>query len=302
MMALRWTTGVALVLTFTLIVLGAWVRATESGLSCPDWPTCYGHWLPLPGQIPPDAGYQYYQVMLEWAHRLIAGVILGPLVLIIALLGWRARGLQARMPAYVGVLILLLVVQGLLGGLTVLDGNSPWSVAVHLSTALLLFSVLWLIFERTGASQAGADGRSKVLAVGVWLLALAAMASAAMVAKTGSALVCSTWPLCEGAWVPDLGDEQLRLNFGHRALAGLTAVGTLILFAVTRREPALRGATYHALLLALAAVALGALMVLLELPVWSAVLHQAAGVLTFAFLSLAMWRCLGQPVVEGDLR
>ena len=57
MTALRRTTGVALALTFVVIVLGAWTRATNSGLSCPDWPTCYGHWLPLPGQIPADAGY-----------------------------------------------------------------------------------------------------------------------------------------------------------------------------------------------------------------------------------------------------
>ena len=63
---LRTITGIALLLTFGLILLGAWVRATNSGLSCPDWPTCYGYWLPLPSDIPADAGYAYYQVMLEW--------------------------------------------------------------------------------------------------------------------------------------------------------------------------------------------------------------------------------------------
>jgi len=85
MRALRLAAGGAALLTFCLIVLGAWVRATGSGLSCPDWPTCYGHWLPLPGEIPPSVGYSYAQVMLEWLHRLIAGVILGPLILLIAL-------------------------------------------------------------------------------------------------------------------------------------------------------------------------------------------------------------------------
>ena len=57
MSALRRATGLALALTYALIVLGAWVRATGSGLACPDWPTCYGHLLPLPGEIPQDAGY-----------------------------------------------------------------------------------------------------------------------------------------------------------------------------------------------------------------------------------------------------
>ena len=117
-------------------MLGAWVRATGSGLACPDWPTCYGHWLPLPGEIPDGAGYSYVQVMLEWLHRLIAGVILGPLVLLIGGLAWRVRAERPRMPRYAVALILLLLVQAGLGGLTVLDQNSPWSVALHLGTAL----------------------------------------------------------------------------------------------------------------------------------------------------------------------
>ena len=62
------------------------------------------------------------------------------------------------MPAYAAALILLLLVQAGLGGVTVLDQNSPWSVALHLSAALLLFSVLWLIFARTGRVVAGPAG------------------------------------------------------------------------------------------------------------------------------------------------
>ena len=73
MTALRRATLLALALTYALIVLGAWVRATGSGLACPDWPTCYGHLLPLPGEIPQGAGYAYHQVMAEWLHRLLAG-------------------------------------------------------------------------------------------------------------------------------------------------------------------------------------------------------------------------------------
>ena len=180
MRTLRGTSGMALVLTYGLIVLGAWVRATGSGLSCPDWPTCYGHWVPLPGDIPADVGYSYLQVMLEWVHRLIAGVILGPLVLLIGVSAWRARGMQPRMPAYAGALILLLLVQAGLGGLTVLDQNSPWSVALHLGTALVLLSVLCLIFERAGqASHHVAAARQRTLCGVTWLLALGAMVSAA---------------------------------------------------------------------------------------------------------------------------
>ena len=66
------------------------------------------------------------------------------------------------MPAYAAALILLLLIQAGLGGVTVLDQNSPWSVALHLSTALLLFSVLWLIFARTGPVVGpGGSGRGR---------------------------------------------------------------------------------------------------------------------------------------------
>lgn len=290
MTALRRTTVVALALAYGLIVLGAWVRATGSGLSCPDWPTCYGHWVPLPGEIPADAGYAYYQVMLEWVHRLLAGVILGPLILVIGVLAWRARGLHHRMPVYAGLLILLLLIQAMLGGVTVLDQNSPWSVALHLSTALVLFSVLWLIYARTTPAP-GARGVG-ALSVVVWLVALGAMASAAMTTKSGASLACATWPLCDGALIPDLSDPSVRLNFSHRLLAAGVALGTLALLAATWGQPARRLAG-HALTLVLVEVGLGGLVVIWEVPIATAVLHQALGVLVFALLSLLMWRCLG---------
>ena len=290
MRPLRAATAIALVLTYALIVLGAWVRATGSGLACPDWPTCYGHLVPLPGELPPDAGYAYYQVMLEWLHRLLAGAVLGPLVLVIGWLAWRARGHNPRMPAYAGALFLLLLVQAGLGGLTVLDQNSPWSVALHLSTALLLFSALWLIFARTLRASAAAAGSAGPLSVALWLLALGAMASAAMTTKSGASLACSTWPLCEGALIPDLSDPAIRLNFSHRVLALGVGLGALLLYASCRGRGDLGPLAALVLLLILAEVALGGLVVLWQVPLASALLHEALGVLTFGAMSLLMWR------------
>ncbi len=290
MRALRWTSGVALVLTYGLIVLGAWVRATNSGLSCPDWPTCYGHWVPLPGDIPADAGYSYLQVMLEWVHRLIAGVVLGPLILAIGILSWRARSANPRMPAYAASLILLLLVQAGLGGVTVLDQNSPWSVALHLGTALVLLSVLCLIFERSGEASYRVAAAVRALSGVVWLVTLGAMVSAAMVAKTGSALACGvSWPLCDGALVPDLGDAQIRLHFTHRLLALGTGLGLLALALAARRHLA-----WLAVVLVAVEIGLGAMVVLGEVPFVTALVHQALGVLVFLVLSLVMWRAYGR--------
>ena len=203
------------------------------------------------------------------------------------------------MPLHAGALILLLVVQAGLGGLTVLDQNSPWSVALHLSTALLLFSVLWLIFERTGEPAPGASGAARALSILVWLLALGAMASAAMTTKSGAALACSTWPLCDGALIPDLSDPGVRLNFSHRLLAAAVGMGALALHLVCRSQPALKRISALILALVVLEIGLGALVVLWQVPVATAVAHQALGVVAFGAISLLMWRA-NAPVPEAE--
>jgi heme a synthase len=297
MRALRRATGLALLLTYAVIVLGAWVRATGSGLACPDWPTCYGHWVPLPGEIPQVAGYAYYQVMLEWVHRLLAGVILGPLILLIGWLAWRARAHNPRLPVYASALFLLLLLQAGLGGLTVLDQNSPWSVALHLGTALLLLSVLCLIFVRTGPALVRPAGGAGALSVAVWLVALGAMGSAAMTTKSGAALACSTWPLCDGALIPDLSDPAIRLNFSHRLLALGVGLGVLALYVTCRSRPELGRLAALVLLLTLAEIGLGGLVVAWQVPLGTAILHQALGVLIFGAIALLMARA-NAPVSE----
>lgn len=284
--------GLTLVLTFALIVLGAWVRATESGLSCPDWPTCYGRWVPLPGDIPADVGYSYFQVMLEWVHRLIAGVMVGPLVLVIGWLCWRARDAQPRLPLYGGALAALLLIQAGLGGVTVLDQNSPWSVAVHLGTALLLFTTLWVIFVCSGPKPAIEVEGAGPLAVTTWLLAFLTLVSAAVMAKSGASLACASWPLCNQNLIPELGDPYVRLNVTHRLLALGFLVAAMALWIRLRRG---RAGHLGGLILGLtvAEIGLGGWLVALELPVWSGVLHQALGVLTFAGVTYVLWRAVG---------
>ena len=307
MRPIRRTAAVAAVLTYALIVLGALVRTTDSGLSCPDWPTCYGHWVPLPSDLAevPNLGYTYGQVMLEWVHRLIAGVILGPLVLVLAALTFRRRRDRPALAAAGVALVLLLLVQGALGGLTVLDRNSPWSVAIHLGNALLVLTVTLGIYGAAAGWRAPeCGGRLLALAVAAWGLALLAMMSAAVTAKTGSSLACTTWPLCDGALVPDLSDGGVRIHFTHRVLAAATGLALLLLFWRSRAAEGVPAGVRRLAALAAALVViqigLGGLVILLEAPVWKAVLHQAVGVFTFAAVALLMWRC--RPLGGGARR
>ena len=108
--------------------------------------------------------------------------------------------------------------------------------------------------------------------------------------KSGASLACSTWPLCDGALIPDLSDPAVRLNFSHRLLAVGVALGALALYISCRGRPEAGSLAAVVLLLTLAEIALGGLVVLWHVPLATAVLHQALGVATFGAISLLMWR------------
>ncbi len=291
MRALKSTAALAALLTFVLIVLGAAVRVTNSGLSCPDWPTCYGYWLPLPDNIPEDAGYYYYQVMLEWVHRLIAGVFLGPLVLVLAWLAFRHRRERPGLAGGALLLVLLLLVQAGLGGVTVLDQNSPWSVALHLGTALLVLSMTLFLAARAGEPAAPVDPGFRGLVLITWIVTFAAIVSAAMMAKMGAALACATWPLCDGRVVPDLSDPLVLVNWVHRVLAALAILAIVLVWWRGRRlGGAYRGLGTGALLLVLLAALLGAHGIATLWPLWAAITHQAIAILVFMHVTVILWK------------
>ena len=291
MSRLRTLSGITILLTFGLILLGAWVRATNSGLSCPDWPTCYGYWVPLPSDIPVDAGYAYYQVMLEWVHRLIAGVFVGPLVLLMAFFCWRHRRKASVLPALGVVLVVLLSIQVSLGAITVWDQNSPWSVAVHKTTALLLFATMWLVFERAADRPAivATSGLKPHILCG-WLLLLATIASAAVMSKSGASLACASPFLCNESLLPAFDDPLERLHMTHRLLAIVTFITLAVLGFRVRQEARLAGLDRMIGALLILQIALGMLTVYFEIWIGLALAHQANGILLFATVSLLLAR------------
>jgi cytochrome c oxidase assembly protein subunit 15 len=300
---------------FVQVVLGAVVRLTGSGLSCPDWPLCYGMWLPTPSKLAalPDIGYTYAQVMSEWIHRLNAAAIVGPLVLALAVLAWRQRRRIPEMMSTAGWALGVLAVQGLLGGITVLGGNSPWSVAAHLVAALVLLAlVLRVHMLARGSVGTAVEREVGRFALVVTLLVLFTVASGAVTAKSGATLACASWPLCNGALVPGLDDPLVRYNFGHRLLALGTAITVLALWLIARRldagrrGPLARGANMVLATLVLQVlVGAGAMAAFLggslPLQVVAGAGHQALGVVLFASLSVMLWRAQAQraPVRGG---
>ncbi len=113
-----------------LIVIGGATRVMEAGLACPDWPLCYGTFLPL--------SHMNLRVFLEWFHRLDAFLV-GLLILSKFILSiiWR-KDLPNWLPKTYSLLVFLVIVQGSIGALTVINLLNSYSVTAHLLTAFLL--------------------------------------------------------------------------------------------------------------------------------------------------------------------
>lgn len=144
---LVWKMAIA---TLFLMAVGSATRVMNAGLACPDWPLCYGQWVPRQ--------QMNLQVFLEWFHRFDAGAI-GLSALALAGLSWWYRPQLPRWLPWMGTVALgLIVVQALLGGLTVTELLRFDIVTAHLGTALLFFSTLIAIgcclypYQGTGAA------------------------------------------------------------------------------------------------------------------------------------------------------
>lgn len=134
----RHLASVTLIGTYVVMLLGAYTSAIGAGLSCPDWPTCYGTWVPfLEPAVISDSPYSALQIFAEWAHRGLA-LVVGLLILGTALTAWRThRG--HRLVVWPALLaIVLLPIQVILGGLTVTRNLQPVIVMMHLGVASLI--------------------------------------------------------------------------------------------------------------------------------------------------------------------
>src|SRR5437762_8707662 len=131
MKLLRRVAWAAVGFTYLLIALGGTVLATDSGLSCPDWPLCYG-----------QAYYSgTYQVFLEQFHRFTAATV--SILIVLLLIGIIAWARKDRALLAMGIAApVLLVIQIVLGGLTVLWKLPPQIITAHLGTALAIFAIV----------------------------------------------------------------------------------------------------------------------------------------------------------------
>jgi protoheme IX farnesyltransferase len=267
--------------TVLLVVVGGLVRATNSGLGCPGWPTCFGRWIPP----------LRYHALIEYSHRFIATVVV-VLVCFQALVAWRRfrRVRQILWPALAAVVLVFF--QAALGGIVVEGGLEATLVAAHFATAMILLGVLVVVTANAfrlveGRSLGGADPAFARLTLWTAATAGALLVVGAYVRAEGAGLAFGDWPLMGGRLVPALGGLA-TLMFVHRVLAALVFV-LVVWLAVRARTMAHRSTD----LVILSSAALGLMVAQIlvgALNVWSKLAPGA--VVAHVTLSALVWGVL----------
>ncbi|MFZ2587163.1 MAG: COX15/CtaA family protein [Alphaproteobacteria bacterium] len=238
--------ALTLLLTYLTIVLGAATRVWDAGMSCPDWPTCYGVWNPFHPDAMPVGGYvvngmvyTVHQVALEWTHRLCAALVGFGLI---GLLVGAVRQGRNHPWLPLSAAFVLLALQVKLGALTVWMNNVNWSVAIHLGNAMLMFGALaW--YSRTlragqGPFKAPAvSSLCKALVVVLPVAVLATMMLGAYVSSSHAGGVCGGLFSCAGNWMPSDIDQLVHMKHRYMALATVVLAVALRLVASNQPSP-----------------------------------------------------------------
>jgi cytochrome c oxidase assembly protein subunit 15 len=264
---------VAVLLAFGVVVLGAYVRLTTAGLGCPDWPGCYGHATPTAAAA--DVG----KAWREMIHRYLAGslVVLTLILAVMAFTQRRARTVGGASLPFVLAIVATILVQALLGMLTVTWQVAPQIVTLHLLFGMTTLGLLWWLWltldahvPRTALPALGRSpgvrwAPSNLISSRLALIGLIALglqiALGGWTSTNYAAIACPDFPTCQASWWPhmDFGaafvlwhsptvnyeggvlgnGARIAIAFTHR-LGALLATGALLLAAIwTLRERAL---------------------------------------------------------------
>ncbi|MCB1926567.1 MAG: COX15/CtaA family protein [Rhodocyclaceae bacterium] len=314
MKALRRMILAALGLTLVVVVFGAYVRLSDAGLGCPDWPGCYGHPTPAHAAsqireaeaLQPGGPVSAPKAWKEMIHRYLAAS-LGLLIIAIAIQSWRKRREPGSAPVVATSLVGVVVFQGLLGKWTVTLLLKPAIVTGHLLGGLTTLGLLVWLALRVCQRERHVVPTGLLAATRLGLLLLAVqIALGGWTSTNYAALACQDLPRCHGSWLPEtdfanafhvvrelgmdadgglLSQQALTaIHWTHRVGALVAGSYLLLLAGLLARHRAVRG---HAVVLTLALglqLGLGVANVLLSLPLPLAVAHNAGAALLLLVL------------------
>lgn len=252
---LRILSVATLVATFGLIVLGSAVRVTDSGMGCKGWPLCSGSLGPI----------SRFHPLMEQSHRFLASLVT-IMIVVLAIAAWRAgsgsRHLFRLALASVGVI----VVQIVLGAVTVITNNAPITVALHLATAALFLGVVsvtavasFVPSGRTWSLWSGPSRLARAMVAALFLVVI----SGSIVVNAGAQAACKSWPVC---LTSPVATRLLIVQMAHRSVVLIGSVLVVVYLAKQLRsamtERAERDLAVIGLVLLLVQIAVGALSAL----------------------------------------
>jgi len=333
----RWIARSAFVLCAIVVVVGSWVRLTDAGLGCPDWPGCYGHLHPAQiegdkveaiNATSPDRPFDYTKALNEMVHRYIAST-LGLLIIAMAVVSYWNRRDPAQPRVLPWVTLALVCFQGLLGMWTVTLLLKPLIVTLHLLGGLTTLSLLWwqsLPPERRELKAAERPVRRFAM---IALAVVAVQVSLGGWTSTNyAAAACTQFPQCQDSYWPQMDFSEafvlwrglgidyeggvldhparVAIHYVHRIGAYVTTAVVLALVVLAWR----RGQTQAVKIAASALLVAITLQVLIGMnliwqgfPLWLGTSHNAGAALTVVTL-LAVLRYLSPQGsrVDGGLR
>jgi heme a synthase len=290
------------VVMFVVYALGTLVTTTGSGKGCGNsWPLCRGRFIPEFA----------ISTAIEFTHR-IATSIVSILVLATAvgvLWLWRNR-LELRI--LVPLMVVALLAEAGLGAALVLSPKTPWLLAIHFGSSLILFTstlFLALIVSEFGKWDALRDrpvpSGFRLLAVGLALYTYVVGYLGAYLRLRGDELACQGWPLCNGQFIPGF-IGGVGIAFTHRVAAFVLLIGTIGLFywarSMRRARPDLYRGSLWAVAIVIAQVFVGGIVALTKVAELSQLAHSGLVALLFGSLAYVSLHTLPRPADVGNQR
>jgi fused signal recognition particle receptor len=321
-------------LALIVIVFGAYVRLSDAGLGCPDWPGCYGkaviadtpEFKSEADQAFPQHPFDHAKAWKEMTHRYLAAG-LGLVILLLAILSpWVKTN---RLAAVTGSWSLLILVglQAALGMWTVKLRTMPLIVTAHLLLGMLTFWLLFSLYLRVKPNLsrlAVRQGPVKWARFAMWIVLLQTLLGG-WTSTNLAALACGVdFPLCNGQWFPETADfygavdllnglmagdtgilppaAQVVAHWLHRmfALVSFLVLGLVMLLAVSAKNPKpVRRAGLKLCILLIVQIGLGVAIVKMTAPLWAAVLHNAfAALMMMPLISISFYGRYGLKEAE----
>ena len=315
---------VATILAFIVITLGAYVRLSDAGLGCPDWPGCYGKAIvPAAEQMEqtnaayPERPLEIGKAWKEMVHRYAAGS-LGLIVFWIMLLAWKRRRIENQPIVIPAILSVLIIFQALLGMWTVTLMLKPVIVMAHLlggMTILLLLVFLCLRTSRINLKYRNNYKNSRLLPYALMAMVVVYMQIflGGWTSANYAALVCPDFPTCRGEWLPPMNikdgftfwtglgknyefglldvNARTAIHFFHRVGAVITffVVVLVAIRALLSRQMRVRLIGVLAGITVCFQALLGVLNVKLVLPIQIAVAHNGVAALLLCVLGTLLY-------------